>query len=85
LGTVFSLPLQRVDFSSSHHPARLKTGTHFSGSCFTNVVALAVKAANSDVPPVFAFGLDPAETGLVDNAFARPQVALGFQFRETKK
>jgi putative tryptophan/tyrosine transport system substrate-binding protein len=31
----------------------------------TNVVALAVKAANSDVPLVFAFGLDPVEMGLV--------------------
>ena len=31
----------------------------------TNVIALAVKAASSDVPLVFAFGLDPVETGLV--------------------
>ena len=31
----------------------------------TNVVALAVKAANSDIPFVFASGLDPVEMGLV--------------------
>jgi putative ABC transport system substrate-binding protein len=31
----------------------------------TNVVALTVKAAHTEVPLVFAFGLDPVEMGLV--------------------
>jgi putative ABC transport system substrate-binding protein len=49
----------------------------------TNAVALSVKAATSDIPIVFAFGLDPAAMGLV-KAFDRPEGnATGIYFPVT--
>ena len=49
----------------------------------TNAVALSVKAATSDIPIVFAFGLDPVAMGLV-RTFDRPQGnATGIYFPVT--